>query len=80
MKRETQPTEEVIRKMAQQLEYSLITINRVADKLAASGDLSYAAEAIQEIVNLIMGLRLDLLITRPIREYEKILEKLEHNT
>jgi len=77
MKRETKPTEEVIRKMAKQLEYSTIAINRIADKLAASGDLSYAAEAIQEVVNLIMDLRLDLLITRPIREYEKILDKIE---
>jgi hypothetical protein len=73
MKIDVEPTAEVIDRMANQLRDYAIDLDRTARSMRDSGDISYAGEAMNNIQNIGMNLRADLLVTRPIREYEKIL-------
>lgn len=70
-----EPTAEVIDTMAKQLRDFADELDRIARSMRDSGDITYAAEAMNNIQNIPMNLRTDLLVTRPIREYDKILHK-----
>ena len=72
---DVEPTAEVIDKMARQLRDNADELDRTARSMRDSGDITYAAEAMNCIQNIPMNIRTDLLITRPIREYEKLLNK-----
>lgn len=48
-------------------------LNRIAESMRKSGDLSYATEVVSAIMNSMSKFRLDLMIIRPIREYESAL-------
>lgn len=67
----TTQTEEVIKKMADNLRNAASRLDSCAAKMKETNDLSYAAEALQEIANLVPNLRIDLLVTRPLRELMK---------
>lgn len=67
----TQPTCEIILQAADRLEETAKELRLQSKRLEESGDFSYTAEVANKIVNMILNLRLDLLITRPIREYER---------
>ena len=71
---DVEPTAEVIDKMAKQLKDYGVDLERIARIMRDSGDITYAAEAINAIQNIGTTLRTDLLVTRPIREYEKLLK------
>jgi hypothetical protein len=64
---DTKPTEETMREMADRMRYYADEVDRCADKLEKSGDFHYAAEAISCITNMMTNIRIDLLVTRPIR-------------
>lgn len=66
-----EPTVEIIQKMAKELDYRTGRIGLIATKMQDTQDLTYAAEVVNEIVSLITNLRLDLLITRPLKETMK---------
>ena len=63
-----------IREMSQTLRHYADQFESVAKRMEDTGDLTYAAEIVGGVSNLIQNLRMDLLVTRPIREYQKELE------
>jgi len=73
---ETQGTVEIIKKMCATLRSFATDWERIAKRMEETGDLSYAGEICNGVAGLMQNLRLDLVVTRPIREYER--EKDEH--
>lgn len=71
MKVDIGPTAEVIEKMADLMRENAIYLDRIAAKMRDRQDISYAAEAIGIVTNSMNNLRLDLLITRPLREFQR---------
>ena len=63
-----EPTAEIIDTMVDRLKHAAIEMRRVANRMRESADLAYASEVIVIVANLPTQLRLDLLVTRPIRE------------
>ena len=63
-----EPTAEVIDSMADRLELEAESLQRISKNMRERNDLSYAAEAVGLVANLMAQLRLDLLVTRPVRE------------
>lgn len=72
---DVKPTAESIRATARYLRDTAARIDHVADKMENTGDLSYAAEVMSEMTGIFLNGRLDLLITRPIRAYEYLIDK-----
>jgi len=68
---DVEPTAETIDTAAKRLRQAAITLERIAANMRAYDDLSYAAEAIQEILNAVSSSRLDLLVTRPLHARER---------
>lgn len=66
-----EPTAEIIENIARTLRERANEFERLAGKMREKNDLTYAAEAMSEISNLIPSLRIDLLVTRPLREFER---------
>lgn len=62
-------TAEHIEIMADELRARAAELRGVAIRMRETNDLSYAAEALNIIVNSTSALRLDLLVTRPLREF-----------
>lgn len=65
---DVEPTAKVIESMADELRARAAELRGVAIRMRETNDLSYAAEALNIIVNSTSALRLDLLVTRPLRE------------
>ena len=76
MKVDVQPTVEVIEKMVSYIRDEADRIQRISVSMQRTGDISYAAEVVNEVQNMFMNLRLDLLVTRPIRAYQGEIDKL----
>lgn len=64
-------TVEVIRGAASILDQASRELQNQAASMEKDGDLSKASECVNIITNLIPNLRLDLLVARPLREYER---------
>lgn len=67
----TEPTAEKIDEMARVMRQYADDLDRCAKKMRERGDLTYAAEAVNVVTNCFSNLRLDLMVVRPIREYER---------
>lgn len=63
-----EPTVEVIKKIADTMRYYADQVDRQAEAMLKDGDLSRAAEVFLSVNALFNNARLDLLITRPLRE------------
>ena len=63
------PTVDIIHSMSKRLREAADDLDRTAKSMTEKNDLTYASEAMQSVSNSIMNLRLDLLITRPLREF-----------
>ena len=74
---DVKPTVEVILAMSNNMEDYAKELRRIANDMNESGDITYAAEALQAIVNCSSNMRMDLLVSRPIREFQKIIKKEE---
>lgn len=61
------PTAEVIESMASRLHDSAKELERLAVRMRESQDLELAGDAANVIANLMPNLRLDLLVTRPLK-------------
>ena len=61
------PTVEVIDAMASRLRDSAKELERLAARMRDTNDLELAGDAANVIANLLPNLRLDLLVTRPIK-------------
>lgn len=68
------PTAEVIEKIAERLADYSRDLARLAKKMRENNDLTFASEAVQIITNSMNAFRLDLLVTRPLREMERVLK------
>ena len=71
------PIAEVMKNMAEQLRRAADELDRTNNTMMERQDITYAGEAMQVIKNCFFNLRLDLLITRPIREFERKIRNLE---
>lgn len=67
------PTVEVIREMAVMLQRASEDLTRVANLMEQTGDFERTTDAYTAIRDLNTNLRVDLLIARPVREFEKAL-------
>lgn len=67
----TETTALAIDNMAHQAEDAAERFKYIAKQMRDKNDLTYASEAISEATNLMNLFRLDLLVTRPIREFQK---------
>ena len=68
---DTEPTAKVIDDMSRKmLDYSK-QLDNLAEKMRLTGDITYASEALGVATNAMSNLRLDLLITRPLKETMK---------
>ena len=65
------PTVEVINEMADHVAHCAKRLKAIAEEISSTKDLTFADEAARSITNLVGNLRLDLLITRPLRETMK---------
>lgn len=45
-------------------------LEQIAKLMREKNDISHASEAVSEIATSMMNFRLDLLVTRPVREYQ----------
>jgi len=68
MEIDVKQTQETINEIADQLEYYAADLRWISEKMGIKNDISYAAEAMNTIRNCFGNLRIDLLVTRPIRE------------
>ncbi len=68
---ETKDTVAAIKIMTKTMREYTDSFDRLAKRMEESGDLSYAGEVAEGVANLVQNLRLDLLVTRPLREYER---------
>lgn len=64
-------TVETIEDMARKMRQYALDVERVAARMRETGDITYASEVMQSITNMNTNLRLDLLITKPIRALQR---------
>lgn len=62
-----EPTAEAIELMAARMRESADELSRLAAHVRTTGELSTASEALNCVANLLPNLRMDLLVTRPLR-------------
>lgn len=74
-----EPTAEIIDNMAITFFDYSEELKRISKKMRERNDLSYSQEAINSISNCILNLRMDLLVARPLREYERILNTIKES-
>lgn len=64
---EVEPTAEVIDGAAEVLEHTAKNLRARAAKMRSDGDITHASEAVNALANIWANVRLDLLVTRPLR-------------
>ena len=74
---DVEPTAEAMDEIANTMEHFASNIRRLAKSMRERGDLTYAAEALQEVKNCMGNVRIDLLTTRPQRELMRVISKLQ---
>ena len=67
-----QSTVEAINQTAARMEEYAAEIRRIGLKISETGDLERTADVVNAVTNCIMNLRLDLLVTRPLREMRRL--------
>ena len=65
-----EPTAEIIEQAAKQLRQAAVDLDRMAANMRQRNDLEYASQAFMAVQSAVQNSRLDLLISRPIREYQ----------
>jgi len=70
-----EPTAEVIDNMVKSMTDYAKELTRISTRLRETKDITYASEAVTTVSNMMNQLRLDLLVTRPIRELLYQIEK-----
>jgi hypothetical protein len=66
-----EPTAEVIDEMAETMRRFAESMSRTANKMRETGDLGYAAEALTDALACMNNMRMDLLVVRPLREFQR---------
>lgn len=65
-----EPTAETINNMAKTMRHFADSLDRTAAKMRETEDLGYASEALNTALDCLNNMRLDLLVVRPIREFQ----------
>lgn len=65
-----EPTAETIDAAAKRFRETADSLDRIAARMREKSDLTYAAEALSEMLNALQNARLDLLVTRPISAFQ----------
>lgn len=60
-------TVEAVEAMARRLREGAMELEALAAKMKSAQDVELAAEAVSVVVNLVPNLRIDLLVTRPLK-------------
>lgn len=71
------PTAEAVRDMGKTLGEYARRMEALASRIEKSGDLSYAADAANEVANCLHNLRIDLLVSRPLDELVQLQGELD---
>ena len=71
------PTVESIEEAASSLKRSSSELFRIAKLMQEKNDISYAGEAVSVMSNIFNVCRVDLMVTRPIRELQAVVYKSE---
>ena len=66
-------TVDAITEAAKEFRNTADKLDKIAQSMSKKVDLSYTAEAIIVMTNALNVARIDLLVTRPIRAYEKVI-------
>lgn len=66
------PTARAIEDAASVLDDYAADLRRIAERMRNENDLTLAAVALSAIRNCYSNLRIDLLVVRPLREFEKL--------
>jgi hypothetical protein len=74
---DVKPTVECINGIARYLRETADRIDKIAEKMYKTKDITYASEVMYEITGIFLNARLDLLITRPIREFQHLIQNRE---
>lgn len=74
MKTNVEPTVTVIEDIANHLERCAEKVRGRSADMQEKNDLTFAAETLNDITNCLFSLRLDLLVTRPLREMTRLLD------
>lgn len=69
---DVEPTAETIDAAAKMFRQTADALDRIAEKMRDRKDLSYAAEAVSEMLYTLQNSRIDLLVTRPIRAFREM--------
>jgi hypothetical protein len=72
---DVEPTVEIIKKMSQTMRQYADDLDRIADRVLETKDLTYSSEALNAISNCMGNLRIDLLATRPMRAFQRELNE-----
>lgn len=70
---EAESTAAVIADMVDTMKRYTRELERIGQKMINTNDVSLASEALNAVTNCMQNLRLDLLVTRPIREFDRTL-------
>ena len=68
---DVEPVAKVIDSMANTMQKYCDELKNLANIIRETEDIYYAGEAVNAVINCITSLRLDLLITRPVKILEK---------
>jgi len=77
IKPNVEPTVQLLEEMAVTLKKTARILEMKAQSIVETGDLDYASDALNTIVNLLPALRIDLLAARPIRAFQQVLVQTE---
>lgn len=77
---DVEPTAQTIDQAAERFRQAAVDLDRLAATMRERNDLEYAAEALVIAHNTLANSRLDLLVTRPLREYQTAHAALERST
>lgn len=67
---DVEPTVEIIRQMAEKLRKTASELDAIADRTQADGNFACVSDAVSCVASAIPHLRLDLLVTRPLRVFD----------
>lgn len=73
---DTEPTIKAVSHISNTLRNFANDIDSINETIIKTKDLSRIAEVLISVANCFANLRLDLLATRPFREYEKLTQEL----
>ena len=76
---DVRPTASAIQDMANNLKHYAMELERIKASMIKYNDISYAGEALNSVTSCFSNMRMDLLVTRPIREYDRVIVNMNES-